>query len=69
MLQPSDFISVRDSAPFAGEFPKVVHALHSKTVAGKTAIVADTARQGDPDYEKVLTGWMLEQGYILKEPA
>lgn len=65
MLKPSDFISVKDSAPFKGEFPKVVQALHSKKVGNNTAIVADVARKGDPDYDKVLMGWMLDQGYIF----
>jgi hypothetical protein len=71
-LKPSDFVHVADGREFTGFFPPEVQALHGIPLEGEkegVAIVMDVAKEGDPDYEKVLLGWMLGRGYILKDRA
>jgi hypothetical protein len=61
------FISMRTGEKYTGELPELVSHPYSERDGDTIVTKVDTAKKGDPGYEKVLVGYMFARGYIVEE--
>lgn len=61
------FISMRTGEEYKGDFPEQVSHPYTEKDGNILITKVDTAKKGEPDYEKVLVAYMFVRGYILKE--
>lgn len=61
------FISMNTGEKYTGEFPERVSHLYSERDGDIITTKVETAKKGDPNYEKVLVAFMFARGYIVKE--
>lgn len=58
------FISMRTGKRYEGEFPEQVSHPYSEHNGNIIATKVETAKKGDPNYEKVLVAFMFARGYL-----
>lgn len=58
------FISMRTGEKYTGELPEQVSHPYSERDGDMIITKVETAKKGDPNYEKVLVAFMFARGYL-----
>lgn len=68
MLNQGSFVDIVSGEPFTGEIPDPLEVVVSgEPMGGRFVTRPIVASPGDPEYDDVLTAWMLEEGFTLPE--